>query len=63
MAKVATGKANPTTACKALSKKHVAGQKGTPYSRCVVAAAKLAQEQQDDGPPARAPDLRTTRCA
>ena len=45
MAKVATGKANPTTACKALSKKHVAGQKGTPYSRCVVAAAKLQNEQ------------------
>ena len=41
LAKVATGKANPTTACKALSKKHVAGQKGTPYSQCVVAAAKL----------------------
>jgi hypothetical protein len=50
MAKVATGKANPTTACKTLSKKHVAGQKGTPYSQCVVAAAKLRQEQQDDEP-------------
>jgi len=48
MAKVATGKANPTTACKTLSKKHVAGQKGTPYSRCVVAAAKL-QKEQDGG--------------
>ena len=46
MAKVATGKANPTTACKTMSKKHVAGQKGTPYSRCVVAAAKLQDEQQ-----------------
>jgi hypothetical protein len=45
LAKVATGKANPTTACKTLSKKHVAGQKGTPYSRCVVAAAKLQKEQ------------------
>jgi hypothetical protein len=45
MAKVATGKANPTTACKTLSKKHVAGQKGTPYSRCVVAAAQLQKEQ------------------
>ena len=44
LAKVATGKANPTTACKTLSKKHVAGQKGTPYSRCVVAAAKLQNE-------------------
>ena len=50
MAKVATGKANPTTACKALSKKHVAGQKGTPYSRCVVAAAQLHKQQQDDAP-------------
>jgi hypothetical protein len=49
MAKVATGKANPTTACKTLSKKHVAGQKGTPYSRCVVAAAKLKEEQQAAG--------------
>jgi hypothetical protein len=45
LAKVATGKANPTKACKTLSKKHVAGQKGTPYSRCVVAAAKLHNEQ------------------
>jgi hypothetical protein len=45
LAKVATGKANPTTACKTLSKKHVAGQKGTPYSQCVVAAAKLQKEQ------------------
>jgi hypothetical protein len=44
LAKVATGKANPTTACKTLSKKHVAGQKGTPYSRCVVAAAKLQNQ-------------------
>jgi hypothetical protein len=25
--------------CKGLSKKHVAGQRGTPFSRCVVAAA------------------------
>ena len=50
MAKVATGKANPTTACKTLSKKHVAGQKGTPYSRCVVAAAQLQKQQDDDAP-------------
>jgi len=49
MAKVATGKANPTTACKTLSKKHVAGQKGTPYSRCVVAAAQLQKQQQSSG--------------
>ena len=45
LAKVATGKANPTTACKTMSKKHVAGQKGTLYSRCVVAAAQLQKEQ------------------
>jgi hypothetical protein len=45
MAKVATGRSNPTTACKTLSKKHVAGQKGTPYSRCVVAAAQLQHGQ------------------
>jgi hypothetical protein len=25
--------------CRGLSKKHVAGQKGTPFSRCVAAAA------------------------
>jgi hypothetical protein len=31
--------------CQGQSKKHVAGQKGTPYSRCVVAAAKLHNEQ------------------
>jgi hypothetical protein len=48
MAKVATSQTSPTTACKTLSKKHVAGQKGTPYSRCVVAAAKLQKEQEDD---------------
>ena len=34
--------------CQGQSKKHVAGQKGTPYSRCVVAAAKLQKHQQDD---------------
>jgi len=27
--------------CKGLSKKHVKGQKGTPFSRCVVALAKI----------------------
>jgi hypothetical protein len=34
--------------CRGESKKHVAGQKGTPYSKCVVAAAKLQHEQDDD---------------
>jgi hypothetical protein len=42
MAKLATGvTSSPAKACKTLSKKHVAGQKGTPYSQCVSAAAKL----------------------
>jgi hypothetical protein len=31
----------PREACKALSRKHVKGEKGTPFSRCVTAAAKL----------------------
>jgi hypothetical protein len=48
MAKAATSQTSPTTACKTLSKKHVAGQKGTLYSRCVVAAAKLQQQQKQD---------------
>jgi hypothetical protein len=34
--------------CQGQSKKHVAGQKGTPYSKCVVAAAKLQTQQDDD---------------
>jgi hypothetical protein len=29
--------------CKAESKKHVAGQKGTPFSNCVTAMAKVAK--------------------
>ena len=40
--------AAPGQYCKAESKKHVAGQKGTPYSKCVVAAAKLQKEHDDD---------------
>ncbi len=39
---------SPAKACKGLSKKHVKGQKGTPFSRCVVAAAKL--KGQPTGP-------------
>jgi len=31
--------------CSDQSKKHVAGQKGTPFSKCVTAMAKLAKEQ------------------
>ncbi len=35
-------KSNPATVCASNeSKKHVAGQEGTPYSDCVAAAAKL----------------------
>jgi hypothetical protein len=47
MAKVANGKANPTTACKTESKKHVAGTPGTPFSKCVSGAAKLLDDQSD----------------
>jgi hypothetical protein len=31
--------------CKAESKRHVSGQKGTPFSQCVTAMAKLAKGQ------------------
>ena len=33
--------------CHDQSKKHVAGQKGTPFSQCVTAMAKLATGQTD----------------
>jgi hypothetical protein len=46
MAKAATNeKMTAKRACKEMSKKHVKGQKGTPFSRCVVAANKLRKEQ------------------
>ena len=32
--------------CQAESKKHVAGQKGTPFSQCVTAMAKLAHNDK-----------------
>ena len=32
---------NPARACANESKKHITGQKGTPFSNCVSAAAKL----------------------
>lgn len=38
--------------CQGESKKHVAGQKGTPFSQCVTAMAKLATGQTSN--PARA---------
>jgi hypothetical protein len=42
MAKMAHDqKMSAKVACKPLSKKHVAGQKGTPYSQCIKAAAQL----------------------
>jgi hypothetical protein len=42
-------KTNPARACANESKKHVAGQKGTPFSQCVSAAAKLRGEQNGQG--------------
>jgi hypothetical protein len=49
MAKLATGKTSSArTACAAESKKHVSGEKGTPFSRCVSAGAKLKADQADD---------------
>jgi hypothetical protein len=49
MAKLASGKArSPRTACKDLSRKHVEGQKGTPFSLCVSGAAKLLRDQKDE---------------
>ena len=44
----------PTTAkahgshCRAESRNHVAGQKGTPFSRCVVAAAHKQADHSGD---------------
>jgi hypothetical protein len=34
--------------CKEQSKKHVKGEKGTPFSRCVSGAAKLKKEKQEE---------------
>jgi hypothetical protein len=46
MAKLASGSTtSPRTACTAMSKQHVAGQKGTPFSNCVSGAAKLLKNQ------------------
>ena len=46
MAKLASGTtSSPTVACKTLSKEHVAGQNGTPFSLCVAAGAKLLKTQ------------------
>jgi hypothetical protein len=37
--------------CKGLSKKHVKGEKGTPFSRCVKAAAKADHASEPDPSP------------
>jgi hypothetical protein len=34
----------PGQFCKGMSKKHIPGQKGTPYSQCVSAMAKLSKK-------------------
>ena len=50
MKKAASGKAkSPGQACKGMSKKHVAGMKGTPFSQCVVAAAHLLGDKGGSG--------------
>jgi hypothetical protein len=36
---------NPAKACADQSKKHVAGQRGTPYSVCVSGAKKLLKQR------------------
>ena len=46
MAKAANNaKLSPGQACKGMSKEHVKGEKGTPFSRCVKAAAQLRKDQ------------------
>jgi hypothetical protein len=48
MAKLATDQSDsPRKACADQSKKHVRGERGTPFSRCVVAGAKLLRAQPD----------------
>jgi hypothetical protein len=42
------GNLAPGRACKGLSKRHVKGEKGTEFSRCVKAAAKLRRHQEPD---------------
>jgi hypothetical protein len=41
--------------CNEESKKHVKGQKGTPFSQCVTAMAKLANDPETTPPEACAP--------
>jgi hypothetical protein len=47
MAKATTNDdTTPREACRGFSKKHVEGVKGTPFSRCVVAAAQAKKAQE-----------------
>ena len=39
----------PGPCCKDESRKHVKGEKGTPFSRCVKAAAQLRHDREDGG--------------
>jgi hypothetical protein len=49
MAKAANNdELSPGRACKGLSKRHVKGEKGTEFSRCVKAAAKLRGNQDQE---------------
>jgi hypothetical protein len=49
MAKAAKSEStSPREACKAMSKKHVKGEKQTPFSKCVSAAAKLKNDQEEE---------------
>jgi hypothetical protein len=47
MAKLANGETDsPRAACKNLSNKHTEGERGTPFSACVMQGAKLLREQK-----------------
>jgi hypothetical protein len=43
------GGLSPGRACKDESRKHVKGQKRTPFAECVVAAAKLRRHEHQEG--------------
>ena len=53
--KAPTTRKSAKAACKGLSKKHVKGTKGTPYSRCIVAAAQLRKQAEPTPPVNDAP--------
>ena len=48
--------------CQGMSKKHIAGQKGTPFSQCVTAMAKL-QKQSSLSPQAACASLKKGKSA